>query len=162
METQTSAPMRQRVAEEVRVALARRRLSASELARRMGVTQRYISRRLTAEIAFDVDDLQRIARALGVAVADLLPADAHQPHTGLRTVDGVTTMSRDRTNIYYSQRPTRTTRPVRMEPVKKARSGQGPPGRPTTTIQTLSRPAGRTGQAVRRAQRISTPHADAA
>lgn len=156
--TQTVTPMRQQVAEEIRALLARRRISASELARRLGVNQPYISRRLTGETAADVDDLQRIADALGVAVADLLPSSASE-RRGLRTVEGVTTM---RNNIYYSERPARTTRPVRMEPVKKARSGQGPPGRPITPTQTLSRPAGRNGQAVRRARRISTPHADAA
>lgn len=67
-------PMRQRVAEEIRVLLARRRISGSELARRVGVTQSHMSRRLTGETAFDVDDLERIADALGVEVASLLPA----------------------------------------------------------------------------------------
>lgn len=68
--------MRELAAEEIRVLLARRRISASELARRIGVTQPYISRRLTGEIALDVDDLQAIADALGVAVVELLPASA--------------------------------------------------------------------------------------
>lgn len=65
--------MREKVAEEVRALLARHRLSASELARRLGMTQRYISRRLTGETAFDVDDLERIAGILNVEVSDLLP-----------------------------------------------------------------------------------------
>ena len=65
--------MRERVAEEVRSLLARRRMSASELARQLETTQRYMSRRLTGETAFDVDDLDRIATVLGVQVTDLLP-----------------------------------------------------------------------------------------
>lgn len=71
--TGSVTPMRELVAEELRVLLARRRMSASELGRRIGVTQPYISRRLTGEIAFDLDDLQRIADAMGVTIADLLP-----------------------------------------------------------------------------------------
>lgn len=65
-------PMRQRVAEEVRVLLARRRMSASELARRMGQTQPYVWRRLTGEVALDVDDLDQIAQVLDVQPAALL------------------------------------------------------------------------------------------
>lgn len=34
--------------------------------------QPYISRRMTGEIAFDLDDLERIADVLGVRVSDLL------------------------------------------------------------------------------------------
>src|SRR5690606_40344194 len=46
-ESTTTARLRESVAEEIRVLLARRRRSASELARQIGVTQPYISRRLT-------------------------------------------------------------------------------------------------------------------
>ena len=77
--TVTATPMRERVAEEIRVLLARRRMSASELARQAGMTQPYISRRLTGEIAFDVDDLDKIAVALGVKPADLLGPIADKP-----------------------------------------------------------------------------------
>jgi len=62
------------VAEEIRVLLVRRRRSASDLARQIGMTQPYLSRRLTGEVALDLDDLQRIAGALEVDVRDLLPA----------------------------------------------------------------------------------------
>ncbi len=68
-----ATPMREQIAEEIRVLLARRKMSASELARRMGVTQPYISRRLTADTPLDVDDLAKIADALGVHILDLLP-----------------------------------------------------------------------------------------
>jgi transcriptional regulator with XRE-family HTH domain len=68
--------LNQRVAEEIRVLLARRRLTATELARMTGMTQRSISRRITGEKKIDVDDLQRIADALDVDLYDLLPARA--------------------------------------------------------------------------------------
>jgi transcriptional regulator with XRE-family HTH domain len=79
------APMRVRTAEEIRVFLARRRMSASELARRTGMTQPYMSRRLTGEIAFDVDDLDQIATVLEVNVADLLPRSARSEVTAYST-----------------------------------------------------------------------------
>ena len=61
------------VAEEIRVHLARRRMSASDLARLTGMTQRAISRRLTGEKVIDVDDLEKIAKVLNLEVAELLP-----------------------------------------------------------------------------------------
>lgn len=68
-------PLRERVAEEVRVQLARRRMSAAHLGRELGVSQTWVWRRLKGETAFDLDDLERIAGILGVAPVDLLPAD---------------------------------------------------------------------------------------
>jgi len=72
-ETTTEIPMRMQVAEEIRIWLIRRRLNGVELAQRAGMTQAYLSRRLTGATPLDVDDLARIARALGVEVMDLLP-----------------------------------------------------------------------------------------
>lgn len=68
-----NATLRERAAEEIRVLLARRKISGSELARKVGVTQPYISRRLNGEVAFDLDDLERIAAVLDVDVTDLIP-----------------------------------------------------------------------------------------
>lgn len=65
--------MNERVAEEIRVLLARRQITATELARKAGMTQRSISRRITGEKTIDVDDLERIARALDIPVTALLP-----------------------------------------------------------------------------------------
>jgi len=69
----SESTLNERVAEEIRVLLARRNITASELARRIGMTQRSMSRRITGEKAIDVDDLGRIAEALDVPIADLLP-----------------------------------------------------------------------------------------
>jgi DNA-binding Xre family transcriptional regulator len=66
--------LNERVAEEIRVMLARRNISAAELARRTGITQRSMSRRITGEKAIDLLDLEKIARALEVEVTTLLPA----------------------------------------------------------------------------------------
>lgn len=68
--------LNERVAEEIRVQLARKNITASELARRAGMTQRSVSRRITGEKAIDMDDLERFAQALDVPVTALLPQEA--------------------------------------------------------------------------------------
>lgn len=68
---------REAVAAEVRAAVGRRNTNSTALARRLGVSQTYVWRRLKGEVAFDTDDLHRIAGLLGVAVSDLLPSGAH-------------------------------------------------------------------------------------
>lgn len=68
--------LRVRTAEEVRVALARKRMSATQLAKRMRKSQAYIWRRLSGETAFDVDDLEAIGEILGMEPVDLLPMGA--------------------------------------------------------------------------------------
>lgn len=79
--------LREGVAEEIRSLMARRRISGVRLASEIGRTQAYVSRRLVAEVAFDVDDLERIARVLGVTVQALLPNSQpvnspNNPHVG--------------------------------------------------------------------------------
>lgn len=76
MSEQTTPPrgrLREHVAEEIRVLLARRRMSGAELARRTGIKQSTMSRRMTGETAFDMDDLEAIAAVLDVEVGDLIP-----------------------------------------------------------------------------------------
>jgi len=63
----------ERVAEEIRVILVRRQIRASELARTLGWTENYISRRLTGKIPFDVNDLGALAALLGVPVTSFFP-----------------------------------------------------------------------------------------
>lgn len=75
METGITADrqLRETVAEEVRALLARRRLNGAKLAAAIDRSEMYVSRRLRGETAFDLDDLDRIARVLDVEVVDLLP-----------------------------------------------------------------------------------------
>jgi transcriptional regulator with XRE-family HTH domain len=56
-------------------------MSAAELARRTGIKQSTMARRMTGETAFDLDDLERIAEVLEVEVADLLPKHSALPLT---------------------------------------------------------------------------------
>lgn len=70
--------LREQTAGELRAQLARRRISASELARRIGWKQPYMARRIDGRVALDLDDLELIAQALGIAVTDLLPEVARR------------------------------------------------------------------------------------
>jgi transcriptional regulator with XRE-family HTH domain len=69
----------ERVADEIRAMLGRKRTSGRELARKLGVSQAWVSYRLTGHQEIGLNDLERIAAALDVEVADLLPAT--QPAT---------------------------------------------------------------------------------
>lgn len=61
------------VTERVRAVLAEVGVSGAELARRMGVTQPYIARRLTGNVPWRVADLHSAAAVLGVPLTRFLP-----------------------------------------------------------------------------------------
>ncbi|GJF06553.1 hypothetical protein PSD17_55000 [Pseudonocardia sp. D17] len=64
-----STALREQVAEEVRVWLARRKMSGAGLARALGRSQTFVQKRLDGRQAFDVDDLEAVARVLQVPVS---------------------------------------------------------------------------------------------
>jgi DNA-binding Xre family transcriptional regulator len=78
METTNRESLREETAGELRALLARRRVSASELSRRLGWKQSYMARRIDGRVALDLDDLQAIAHALEVSVMDLLPSSVNR------------------------------------------------------------------------------------
>lgn len=65
-------------AAEVRAEMGRQRISAAALARSLGVSDMYLSRRLSGDepIPFDLSEIERIAVALDVPVSNFLPAVA--------------------------------------------------------------------------------------
>jgi transcriptional regulator with XRE-family HTH domain len=64
----------------IRAEMARRSLTQSALADRLGISQPSLSKRLSGQTEIEVRDLLGIADALGVAPADLLtPAAASSP-----------------------------------------------------------------------------------
>jgi transcriptional regulator with XRE-family HTH domain len=71
--TGTETPFWTAVAAEVRATAARKRVSGSELARRLGKTQSWVSRRMVGDIPLGLDDLEGFATALEVSPFDLLP-----------------------------------------------------------------------------------------
>ncbi len=67
------------ISKRVRALLDEREMSGSELARRLGETQSYVSRRIQGAVPWRATDLVRIASVLGVPVASLLPDAAQAP-----------------------------------------------------------------------------------
>jgi hypothetical protein len=71
------------VSDEVRAAMARRRVSQGDLADHLEVSQAAVSRRLSGEVAWSVPELVAIALFLDVAVETLLsPSSAVAPTGG--------------------------------------------------------------------------------
>lgn len=62
----------ERVGMEIKVAMVRAGVTGRELARRLGTSQTWVSTRLNGTTPLDLNELQRIADALGVTVIDLL------------------------------------------------------------------------------------------
>jgi transcriptional regulator with XRE-family HTH domain len=71
------------VAAEVRAWMGRLDVRQSELARRMGESDQWLSMRLKGRTPIDVNELHRIAKALGLGVHQLLPA----PEVAARAAD---------------------------------------------------------------------------
>jgi len=122
METTNRESLREETAGELRALLARRRVSASELARRLDWKQSYMARRIDGRVALDLDDLQAIARAMEISVLELLPRsvrnDARQATMDLKSA--------------LTERPMPTQRrPADNRPTGHPPAG-GPPGQRRT------------------------------
>ncbi len=83
---------RLRVSEPIRAHLAVARISGAELARRVGIDQASISRRLNGRSAFTVDDLVAIADVLGITLVELLQMPKDRPIGGGSVLHGVGTL----------------------------------------------------------------------
>lgn len=68
-----TATLTQLVADEIRVAMTRRRMSGRDLAKKLDVSPSWVSYRLSGRQPIDLNDLFRIAKALDVGVHQLLP-----------------------------------------------------------------------------------------
>lgn len=118
---------------EIRATLARRRIAGKDLAQQLGVSRSWVSYRLTGTTEITLNDLERIARALDVPIADLIPVrqtgggikDRSEPTPGHATPDLAEPPQRRQLNspLRDSQSRSRNRRPVRTsEPL--ADSGQ--------------------------------------
>ncbi len=74
--TDRAASLSADTAAEIRAWMGRLSVRQSELARRLGETDQWLSMRLRGNTPIDLDELSRIADALGVLVKDLLPSRA--------------------------------------------------------------------------------------
>ena len=68
-------PLARRIGLRIRGALATADMTQEDLARATGKSQQWVSRRITGATPVDASDLELIARALGVPLSTLLPAD---------------------------------------------------------------------------------------
>ncbi len=66
----------QQIGSNVRAEMARRRITQTELASHLDMSQSMLSNRLTGKLAFNVDELASIAAALEVDIAVLMQAPA--------------------------------------------------------------------------------------
>lgn len=78
--TERRTSLTERVAEEIRAQMGRKRMSGARLAKQLGVSDMWVSYRLRGVQPIDLNDLERIADALGVPVIDLLPRDTVRPN----------------------------------------------------------------------------------
>lgn len=62
------------ISDEIRLAMARRRITGSQLATMTGRSQSYISKRLRNEASMTANDVETICEALGEDLFDLLRA----------------------------------------------------------------------------------------
>jgi cytochrome c556 len=65
-----------RVAGEVRAEMARQNVRGTWMAKQMGMTQSAWSRRVTGDLPFDVDQLDRVAGLLDVPITRFISASA--------------------------------------------------------------------------------------
>lgn len=116
--TSTPTPARtslsDRVAEEIRAQMGRKRMTQAAMAKALGVSQAWVSYRLVGKQPIDLNDLEAIARVLGVAVAELFPVDVRQSD---RTIQGNSPMPDRPTDNRPPARPNgRGDRPVSTAP----------------------------------------------
>lgn len=75
MTTPVATRLTDRVAAEIRAELGRQGITALEIAQRLSVSRSWMSYRLTGQQVIDLDDVEKIAAALGVPISQLLPLD---------------------------------------------------------------------------------------
>jgi transcriptional regulator with XRE-family HTH domain len=78
------------VASEIRAMMGRLNVNRAELARRLGVEDSWVGKRLNGRTEISLSDFDRIARALNVGIVDLLPRDARQPTLTYASAPAVT------------------------------------------------------------------------
>lgn len=117
----------QLVATEIKVAMARGDVRQSQLARKLGKNEQWLSVRLRGVQPIDMNDLHRIAEALGVGVHDLLPSpDVAAGAASPRSTHGYLTVT-DSAALH-------TSRPRDNRPPGQPRGGSPTKGGRTTYL----------------------------
>jgi transcriptional regulator with XRE-family HTH domain len=126
---------------EIKVAMVRAGVTGRELARRLGTSQTWVSTRLNGVTPLDLDDMQRIADALGVTIVELMQAAVRRTgegtdeiKTALLTADqpedrpSAEPPSRHIATRPFSPRRRDPSRPVSAIPATRRRPGPARPG----------------------------------
>lgn len=107
--------------------LVRKNLNQKQLAWRLGVSAMWVSGRLTGQTEIGLNDLPRIAEALGVKVVDLLPRDlktgisvTNHPRADRPPNNRPNGGPRERPERGDLRRPRRTRPPRTMVPTRSA------------------------------------------
>lgn len=127
--------LRERVAEEVRALLARKMMTGADLAVAIGRSPMYVSRRIRGEVAFDLDDMQRLSEALDVPLISLLPTELRSEGSRLNHHLGELVPSDPNRSAEPPRRHT-TTRPfspTRRDPVRPVSAIPATKRRPNPT-----------------------------
>jgi transcriptional regulator with XRE-family HTH domain len=140
MSEQTTPPrgrLREHVAEEIRVLLARRKMSGAELARRTGIKQSTMSRRMTGETAFDMDDLEAIAAVLDIQLGDLFPSQDGRSSRDFEFAPAERAVTVGQASVALT---TRVSRTPRRKPAPRPFSQPKPgPTRPVSAVPARKR-----------------------
>jgi predicted transcriptional regulator len=68
----TNSPLSETVAATVRAEMARRMIRQATLAEHLGYSQPKVSRRLSGDVPFTLDELSAVAAALGITLGELI------------------------------------------------------------------------------------------
>lgn len=128
----------ERVADAIRARLAYRRRrgttpsSGKELAAIIGLSQSGMSARLTGATPIDLNDLEKIAAALGVEIGELLPRPALSDERGNKLRSGHATNRPRSARLLDRHETSRTPDPAHENPAPTP-AGIGPRSRPSWT-----------------------------
>ena len=109
--TETTNFLSRQVAANVRAEMGRQRVRQTQLAARLGVNDVWVSVRLRDAQPISLDDLQRIADALGVTIIDLLPEWARRNETKTSHAAGTRHVTHGPSDRRSPGRPAGSTRP---------------------------------------------------
>lgn len=133
-------PLTQRLGLEIKVAMVRRGISGRRLAAALGESQTWVSTRLNGITPIDVNDLERIAEALGTDPAELISAaTAERRPRPVELVDdrlateGRPLGRRKRPNGGYPRTPARASRRHPTRPPNRPACPGPAPERPQLT-----------------------------
>ena len=102
--------------------MGRKRMSGAKLAKQLGVSDMWVSYRLRGVQPIDLNDLERIADALGVPVIDLFPRDTVRPNNrSTRSAVQVTSPTRPAVDRPKGRPANGSTRPQSSGPATRRR-----------------------------------------